>query len=402
MSQFDNNIQGKRNIRNILRDLNLKNTSAGLVSGLLAWLGPPALILEASAKGNFSTEQTILWIFSIFVFGGILGILMPLYFQKPIVGATSLTAVAFLTTVTTNFTFKELVGTYILAGILLLIIGYLRVFSKLISYVPKEIIAAMLAGMILKYMINFVVSISQLAVVGGGALITFFIFIKWVKRIPPMLGAISVGFVLLLFTFPIHNIEITAVSFSPQIQDPEFNILSFLSVSIPIVLLVLSNDAAVGLGALEQNGFHPPVDRVITLSGIFTILAGFFGGQSANVAGMMSAICSDEQAGPMEKRYAGAVVTGVMLLLFGVFAWQLVPFIQALPQSFIAILVGFALIGVFSNSLHVSFAKPSMKISVVFSFLIAASNITVFSISAPVWSLIFGTLIARYVEVTGQ
>jgi benzoate membrane transport protein len=387
-----------KSIKDVVRDLNISNSTAGLVSGLLAWVGPPALIMEAAAKGNFSTEQTILWLFSIFTFGGIFGILMPLYFRIPIVGASSLTAVAFLTTVTTNFSFNQLVGTYILAGILMLVIGYLKIFSKLISFVPKEIIAAMLAGMILKYMINFIVSIPDLIMIGGGGIIMFVIFSKWESRIPPILGAITTCIVLFLLTFPIQRIENTSISFFPQIQNPEFTLLSFISVSIPIVLLVLSNDAAVGLGSLEKNGFRPPVDLVIKLSGFFTIVAGSFGGQSVNVAGMMSAICSDEQAGLREKRYAGAFVTGIMLLLFGLFAWKLVPFIQTLPQKFIAILVGFALIGVFANSLQTSFSKPSIKISVTFAFLIAASNITIFSISAPVWSLLFGSIIAKYIE----
>jgi len=136
------------------------------------------------------------------------------------------------------------------------------------------------------------------------------------------------------------------------------------------------------------------------LSGIFSIITSFFGGQSANIAGMMTAICSDEDAGPQEKRYIGAAVSGSIILLFGLFAWKLVPWIQALPSAFVSILVGFALIGVFGNSLSVGFSKPTMKLSVAFTFVIAISNITIFNISAPVWALVIGTLIARYVEET--
>lgn len=381
-----------------LKDLNHKNITAGIVSGLLALTGPPALILDAAAKGHFTTTQTIHWMFSIYVFGGILGILLPLYYRMPVVGAHSITAIAFLGTVTSQFTYPELIGSYILAGLLMLLVGSLGVFSKLINYVPKEIIAAMLAGMITKYMINFVISINQIPVIGGVSLIVYFIFSKWKMRIPPMIAAIITGFILLLLTQPL-NISGQAQSFVfPQIQFPQFSLLNFLSLSIPLTLLVLSNDAAVGIGALEQNDFHPPVNQVITLSGIFTIIAGFFGGQSANVAGMMSAICSDEEAGPREKRYMGAVVTGFILLLFGLFAWKLVPFIEVLPKAFNSLLVGFALIGVFGNSLHISFSKPTMKMSAAFTFVIAISNITILNISAPVWSVLVGTVIARYIE----
>ena len=381
-----------------MRDLNNKNIAAGIAAGLLAITGAPAIILEAASKGNFTMTQTILWMFSVYVFGGIYSILIPLYYRMPIVGAHSMTGVAFLATVTTQFTYHQLIGSYIFAGLLMLLIGYVGVFSKLLEYVPKQIISVMLAGMITKYMVAFVVSVHQLPLVGGVSLISYFIFSKWNKRIPPMVAAIVTGFILLILTQPLSSGALTSAFVFPAPQLPVFNLMSFVSVSIPLALLILSNDAAVGIGALEQNDYRPPVNRIITLTGIFSIITSFFGGQSANVAGMMTAICSDHEAGPKEKRYMGAVVSGIIILLFGLFAWKLVPLIQGLPTAFGSILVGFALLGVFGNSLSVGFSKPTMKLSAAFTFVIALSNLTIFNVSAPVWALVIGTLIARYVE----
>jgi len=183
---------------------------------------------------------------------------------------------------------------------------------------------------------------------------------------------------------------------------PEFNTVSFLSVSIPLALLILSNDAAVAIGALAQNNYRTSINKLISVGGLFSILSAFFGGQSANVAGMATVICSGEEAGPREKRYMGAVVTGILLLGFGLFSWRLIPFIQMLPKDFISIIVGFSLLGVFGNSLHQSFSKPSMKISTAFAYLIAFSNISIFNISAPLCSLLIGALIAKYIEESTQ
>jgi benzoate membrane transport protein len=251
-------------------------------------------------------------------------------------------------------------------------------------------------------MVNFIVSISELAIIGGVSLLFYFIFSKWNTRIPPIVAAIGTGFLMLLLTEPLMKSGITSAFVLPQVQVPDFNVWSFVSVSIPLALLILSNDAAVGIGALQQNHFHPPVNRVISLSGIFSMITSLFGGQSANVAGMMSAVCSDEGAGPKDKRYVAAIVSGVILLLFGLFSWLLVPFIQAMPGSFISLLVGFALLGVFANSLQLSFSKAEMKLSAAFTFIIAISNITILNIGAPVWSLVVGTFIARYIEKEGK
>ncbi|CVK18862.1 benzoate/H(+) symporter BenE family transporter [Sporomusa sphaeroides] len=383
---------------NPLRDLNPRNMAAGIVTSLLAIAGPPAIILEAAVNGNFSTYQTILWFFAIYVGGGIFGIILPLRYRMPIVGAHSITGVAFLATVTSQFTYSELIGAYLLSGLLILAVGTLGTFSKLLDYVPKEIISAMLAGMVTKYMINFIVSTSQFLLVGGGALLAFLFFSKANTRIPPILAAIITGSILLLLSHNFGNTGMATDFIFPQAQVPEFGLASFLSVAVPLALLILSNDCAVGLGALEQNDYHPPVNRIVTLSGIFSVIAGIFGGQSANIGGMMTAICAAEEAGPKEARYMGAVVSGSIILIFGLFAWKFVPWIQALPSAFIGILGGFALLGVYINSLQISFSRPSMKLSVTFAFMIALANITILNISAPVWSLLAGTIIARYVE----
>lgn len=369
-----------------------------MVAGIFVITGPTALILEASSNGNFNTTQSILWIFAVYVFGGLFGIILPLYSKIPIVGGHTLTGVAFLATMTSQFTFNELIGAYLISALLMVIIGFLGFFSKFIKLVPKEIISAMLAGMITHYMVNFIVSINTLFIVGFISLITFLIFLRWKLKFPPVISAIIIGFIVLNMFYPLNSIEGTSAAFMPSIQFPDFNTSSFLSVAIPLTLLILSNDIAVAIGALEQNDYRAPINKIISFSGLFSLITSFFGGQSANIAGMATAICSDKEAGPKEKRYMGAVIAGVLLLVYGLFSWKLVPFIQTLPKEFISIIVGFSLLNVFGNSLYQAFSKHSIKTSTVFAFIISLSGTTILSISAPVWSLLIGSFIARYIE----
>lgn len=387
-----------RKSKNPFPDINQQNAVSGFAASLMAMTGPPAILLEAAKNGNFTTEQTICWIFSISVLGGIFGILMSLSCRQPITGAHSITAIAFLATVTAQFSYNELIGAYVLSGLLIFLIGVTGIFSKLLDLVPKEILAAMLAGMIAKYIVNFILSITELFVIGAGSLLVYLFFSRGKQKINPMVAAILTAALLLVATHPVGGIGNTPAFIFPRFQVPEFSLSIFFSVSIPVSLLVLSNDAAVGLGALQQNDFKPPVSRVIAISGLFSILAGVLGGQSANMAGMMTAICSGEEAGPKEKRYAGSVVSGVLLILFGLFAWVLIPWIQTLPPAFITLVIGYSLIGVFCGSLQQSFSSRTIKLGTGCAFAIAMSNIMVFNISAPVWSVLIGTLIVRYIE----
>jgi benzoate membrane transport protein len=383
---------------NPLKAIHSKNLSSGIVSGLLATTGPPIIILEAAANGNFTNEQTILWMFSVYFFGGLFSIVLPLYYRIPIVGAHSITGVAFLATVSSQFPYNQLIGSYIISSLLISLIGILGLFSKLMNYVPKEIIAAMMAGIITDYVVRLIVSVQQLPLIGGVTLLTFFLFAKWKLRIPPVIAAVFAAFLMLFLT---QHFEVVGRGMDfviPHIQIPAFSWLSIFTISLPLALLILSNDAAPGIGALEQNNYNPHINRILTLSGIFSLGANLFGGQSANIAGMMTAICGGNDSGPKDKRYVASIVSGILIVFFGIFAWLTVPFIKSLPDDFVPILAGFALFGVLGSSLNLSFSQPKMIMSVTFTYVIALSHITVFFISAPVWALAAGALISNFIE----
>lgn len=389
---------GKRGGTDPLRDIHPRNVAMAMVAMLMAFTGPPVFILQASISGGYPLELAVQWMFATFLFAGLFGILIPLYYRVPIVGAQTITGLAYLTTVTWQFSYNELVGAFLVSGLLIFIVGVFGIFSKLVSFVPREIISAMLAGIIVKFIIDLIISVQQMVVVGLLSFIAFFLCMKWVKKIPPMIGAIFVGIVVLLLTEPLEPSNLSLSFTMLQLQTPEFSLASIIAVSLPLALLILSNDAAVGIAALQQNHYKVKVNQIITLSGLFSIVTACFGGQSANIAGMMSAICSDEEAGPRHKRYMAPVMLGVLFLIFAVFAWKFLPLVDALPKTFIAIIVGFSLLPVFGNSLSSGFSNPTLRLSAAIAFAISASNIMVFHISAPVWALLVGTLIARFVE----
>jgi benzoate membrane transport protein len=92
----------------------------------------------------------------------------------------------------------------------------------------------------------------------------------------------------------------------------------------------------------------------------------------------------------------------MLITIFGFFAWGVVPFIQSLPRAFVSMLAGFALIGVLGNSLKMSFSRPKMLLSTSLTFVIAMSPVQFFYISAPVWALVAGTIIANIFEKRGM
>ncbi|RFU69378.1 benzoate transporter [Peribacillus saganii] len=388
----------KFNRSNPLRDITGKNLSSGLIASTLILTGPALIVLEAAASGHFTTEQTINWMFAVYFFGGLFGILMALWFKIPITGGHSISGVAFLATMTSQFSYSQLIGGYVMSGIFILLVGLTGVFTKIIKWVPKEVIASMLAGLVTGYVVKLVPAIKEMPLVGGLALISFFLVTRYSKRIPAVMAAVTVAFLTLLFS---RNLDISSGGIPfifPSLQMPEFTWMGMLTLGIPLAMLVLSNDVAPGVGALESSDFNPPIRKIVSISGVFSVTTSFFGGQCANIAGMMTAICAGQDSGPREKRYMGSFVSGVVLLIFGVFAWKVVPFIQSLPQAFVSLLGGFALISVLHSSLQKGFSGNQYPLSALTAFIVSISNVSFFHISAPVWALVFGAIVARTVE----
>ncbi|WP_082129817.1 benzoate/H(+) symporter BenE family transporter [Aneurinibacillus tyrosinisolvens] len=385
-------------VSSLFSDATAQNVATGLISATLIMTGPAIILLEAAANGGFTNQQTINWMFAVYFFGGLFGILMALRYRMPITGGHSLTGVAFLVTVTAQFTYPQLVGGYLMSGLLIFLIGISGLFTKIIKWVPREVISAMLAGLVAGYVVRLVPSVKEMPIVGGAALISYFILMKFSKRIPPVLGAVVVAILALLGTQGLEMKGMGNAYLFPTLQAPEFTWKGLLTLAVPLAMLILSNDVAPGVGALQSTGYKPPIRNIVSVSGIFSVITSFFGGQCANIAGMMTAICSGTDSGPKSQRYVAAVVSGIAMVGFGVFAWKIVPFIQALPQAFISMLAGFALVGVLLSNLQLGFAGKKYSLSSLTAFIVALSNVSLFHVSAPVWALLFGAVIARTLE----
>ena len=383
----------------LFSDLHIQNVSSGLISATLIATGPAIMLLEAAANGNFTDRQAIGWMFAVYFFGGLFGILMSLWHRKPIVGGHSLTGVAFLSTITAYIPYSQLIGGYVLSGLFIFLIGISGVFTKIIKWVPRQVISAMLAGLVAGYVVRLVLSVKELPIVGGLSIISYLACLKFARRIPPALAAVVTAVLATLATQRLEYGGAELSFFLPAFQQPEFSPAGLVSVALPLALLVLSNDVAPGIGALESNGFDPPVRRLVSLSGIFSMVTGFLGGQCANVAGMASAICSGPDSGPERSRYMAAVVSGVVTLAFGVLAWKVVPFIQSLPQALFSMLAGFALISVLFSNLREAFAAEQYAMSSLTAFVVALSNISFLQISAPVWAILCGAAVNWFMNI---
>jgi benzoate membrane transport protein len=187
----------------------------------------------------------------------------------------------------------------------------------------------------------------------------------------------------------------------PQWYMPAFDMATIGELVLPLVLTIIAIQNAQGIAVLQSAGYKPPVNSMTSWSGLGSIVNGFLGAHSACIAGPMTAILSTDHSQEKDRRYAAAIVLGLLSCLLALFAPFAASIPHLVPSSLIKLLGGLAMIGVLIDSLHMSFSSH-YKMGALFSFMITISGISIFQIGAPFWGLIGGTLVSLLLERKNQ
>ncbi|MDR3539522.1 MAG: benzoate/H(+) symporter BenE family transporter [Desulfosporosinus sp.] len=386
-------------LRDLPRYLNVNTVTTGLVAAVFGCTGPALIVLNAATKGHLTTVQAISWLFGIYFLGGLVSVLMALYYKQPICGAYNIPAAVMLVSSLSMFSLNQAVGAYIIAGVLVFILGVSGLIGKVMRLLPLPIVMAMIAGAMIHFGTGIITSTQSSPYIGLAALIGFLILPRISKKIPPVLGALVLGIIVAGVVGGLHWSGEQYKFIAPRLVMPQFTLNAVFSIAIPLAALVIGSENAQAIGVLTGQGYQAPVNMITMVSGIGSILVSFFGGHNVNIAGPMTAICATEEAGEnKEGRYAAAVVNGVVFGGFGLIASIAVAFVSDLPKDLIGIVAGLAMIGVLISAFNEAFSSKKFKHGAFFALVIAMSGVTLLKISAPFWALVGGAIVSFLVE----
>ena len=388
----------KSGMKDLGKHLNGKTITAGVVAAIFGVTGPCLVTINAATTVGYSTEQIISWLFGIYVFGGAISLIMALYFKQPIVGAFSIPGATMMATSLMGFTFNEAAFAFIMAGVIVLILGVTGLISKVMNYLPLPIVMGMISGCMLRFGTGIITATVASPLVAGLAVLAYLVVPKIIKKAPPVLCALVVGVVAAAVTGNIGAVEGGMSYVPPQLVIPKVNVATILSVSVPLAALVIGAENAQAIGVLYAQGYKPPINAMTVISGLGGIASGLVGAHNANIAGPMTAICSSEEAGEnKEGRYAASVVNGICFIAFGLLGSFTMAFIGMIPSELISVLAGLAMINVLLNALQTSFSGRC-RMGAFFALVIGASGISVLNIGAAFWALVGGVMISLITE----
>jgi len=273
MKLFEKGPGFQSGLADLPKHLNGSTISAGLISTVFGCTGPCLVTVAAANAAGFTLADTVTWVFGIYVFGGLLGTILALYYKIPVSGAYSIPGATLMGTALAGYSFNEAAGAFIIAGVIVLIIGLSGAIGKIMQFLPLEIVMAMVGGAMMKFGSGIVTTTQGNPVVCGAAVLAFFLVPRIIKKCPAVVAALIAGFAAALvsgqFTADMTNISYIA----PRIVAPAFNGTLILSCSIPLAALVMGAENAQAMGVLRTEGYLVHANTMTVTSGIGGIIS---------------------------------------------------------------------------------------------------------------------------------
>lgn len=388
-----------------MRDWSISAWMTGFLAVLISYSGPLVIFIQAAHAGNMSNEMLSSWIWAISIGAGISGIVLSVLLKAPIITAWSAPGTALLLNLFPNITMPEVVGAYLTAAVISVIVAFTGSFERIVKLVPQGIAAAMIAGILFQFGMQAFISSSEMPGVIMAMVVIYLLGRRFIPKFTVIIVALA-GFASVFFLDLADFSNVRIALATPIFTWPEFNLPAFFSFTIPLVVVSLTGQFLPGLVILRMDGYERSSRAVVGGTSLISIVMAFFGGISIVLAAITAALCTGKESHPdPKKRYVSGIANGVFYLIGGTFAGTIVLLFSAIPSAVIAALAGLALIGAIVANIRLLCSESTYIEPAVLCFMVTASNMSIGGMGSAFWGIVLGMLaywISSYKKVEKQ
>jgi benzoate membrane transport protein len=368
-----------------------------VVAFLFAATGPVALILTIGLKGGLSADDLASWIFIGFAGGGALTLIISHIYRQPLAFAWTISGTAIVGPALLKYPYTEVVGAYMATGVLMIVLGLSGGFKRLMDVTPVPIVMAMVAGVFLKFGVLAVDAFDKalwIALSATGAFVVCSFSARVARFVPPVLVALAAGAAVAIYTDQFQLTEpIRDWLAQPKYFRPEFGKASLIELVLPLAISVLALQNAQGIAILRVEHHDPPSNTITFVCGAGSLLFGAYGAVNTCLTGPVNAILAS--SGKPRFHFVGAYFWALLAIAFGLTAPLVTKVALAVPEAFIYILGGLAMLGVLRQAFVASFSGrftfgALVTFVITITDLIPGINVNMLGIGAPFWGLVFG------------
>ncbi|MCU4331267.1 benzoate/H(+) symporter BenE [Acinetobacter pittii] len=379
-------------LKTLKNDWSISATVAGFLAVLISYSGPLIIFFQAAQRAHVSTDMMVSWIWGISIGAAVSGIYLSIKYKTPVITAWTAPGTALLVTLFPNVSLNEAVAAYITSAIVIFLIGVTGYFDKLLKWIPQDVAAGMMAGILFQFGIGLFTASDSMPFIVFSMLIVFLI----AKRLMPrytMIWVLAAGVLLSLILGKMNPVDVSFSLAIPQWISPEWTWNSTLNLAIPLILVSLTGQFLPGMAIMKLSGYNTPAKPIITVTSIASLAVACVGGITIVLASITAALCMGKDAHELkEKRYIAGIANGIFYILGGLFAGSIVMLFSLLPKELVAALAGLALLGAIATNISVAMKNDNQRDAALITFLATASGMHFLGLSSVFWGICIGVI----------
>lgn len=384
------------------RDLNLSAATAGFVAVLVGFTSSVAIVFQAAQAFGATPELITSWMWALGLGMGLCSAIPSLILKKPVMVAWSTPGAAVLATagLAGGFTMAQAVGAFMACAVLIILSGATGLFERVMNRIPMAIASALLAGVLARFGLQAFAAAQTALPLVVLMLLAYLLGRRFLPRYAVPL-TLLVAVVTVVANGQFNAGALTLQWAVPVFTAPEFTFGAFVSLALPLFIVTMASQNLPGVAAIRAAGYHMPISRIITMTGVATLVLAPFGGYALNLSAITAAICMGEEAhADKDKRYTAAVACGLIYIAIGLVGAAVTGLLLAFPKELVLAIAGLALLGSIGGGLHAALKDDAHREAALITFLVTLSGVVIAGIGSAFWGVVAGAL-ALFVQQYG-
>ncbi|MCB2030580.1 MAG: benzoate/H(+) symporter BenE family transporter, partial [Rhodoferax sp.] len=333
------------------RDLSLSAFTAGFVAVLVGFTSSVAIVFQAALAFGATPAQITSWMWALGLGTGLCTLVPSLLWRQPVMVAWSTPGAAVLATAGAAgaYTMHDAVGAFIVSAALITLFGVTGWFERVMRRIPMAIASALLAGVLTRFGLQAFMAAQDAPALVLLMLASYLLGRRLAPRYAVVLTLLA-GVALVAARGQLAAADISAGIAVPAFVLPHFSWAGAISLAVPLFIVTMASQNLPGVAAIQAAGYGGPggipVSRVISITGIGTLVLAPFGAFAMNLSAITAAICMGREAHEdPARRYTAAVSCGALYVLTGLFGATVTGVLTAFPKELGAATAGLALLG---------------------------------------------------------
>lgn len=366
---------------------------AGAVAVLVSFASNIPLFVGAFNAAHYTSAQAASGLGAMYLLLGVMGMVLCWRYRVPVVLGWNTPGLAVLIAEAGHFTTSEVVGALLVSAAVLFVIGLSRGFNWLARVLPLPLASALLAGVLLPFVLRGLAAIPKAPAL---TLPTLFAFLlaravnpRWAVPLALLVGVVASALTGQLHFETLHSAHLLP---HPEWITPTFSLGAMLTLALPCTILALTSQHLAGMAVLHTHGYKQvPPALLVTVTGAASLLAAPLGSITMNMGAITAAICMGEDVHPDPARrfIAGMSCAGGYLLL-GLCAGALLGLAGSFPAPLMALLAGLALMNSVLGGLQSALSNPKWREGALLTLAFTAAGFSFLSIGGALWGLLLG------------